>query len=70
MTFEAWWKDNWHIACDSTDDQIALMAWNAALEAAAKHFDGYTWSPYKNPSITIREMLRASPTMNIGEGSK
>lgn len=29
----------------------------AALEEAAKHFDGYTWSPYKSPAITIREMI-------------
>lgn len=57
MTFQEWYDKlgpqipHGHVA------QMA-MAWNAALEEAAKHFDPYTWSPYKNPAITIREMKR------------
>lgn len=44
---------------DGRDQVKGLIrdTWVMALEEAAAHFDDYTWSPYKSPSITIREMI-------------
>lgn len=60
MTFDQWWETLPSPSLPNYDDRIdrtlAKSAWNAALDEAARHFDGYTWGPFKSPAITIREI--------------